>query len=102
MFGRRELTDFGDDLEAYHQLMMDIMECQKTSTSLVLKGTETKRIFVDGGFSQNPIYMHLLSQAFPAVEVHAAKMPQASALGAALSILSSLALIGACTVRRRA
>jgi hypothetical protein len=34
----------------------------------VLKGTTVKRIFVDGGFSKNSIYMHLLAMAFPVVE----------------------------------
>ncbi|MFL5739480.1 MAG: FGGY-family carbohydrate kinase [Flavisolibacter sp.] len=86
VFSRRELTDFPDDLEAYHQLMMDIMECQKASTGLVLKGTGTKRIFVDGGFSKNSIYMNLLAAAFPSVEVYAASIPQATAMGAALAI----------------
>jgi sugar (pentulose or hexulose) kinase len=41
---------------------------------------------VDGGFSKNPIYMYLLAEAFPKIEVYAASVPQASALGAALAI----------------
>ena len=45
-----------------------------------------KRIFVDGGFSKNAIYMYLLAEAFPAIEVYAASVAQASALGAALAI----------------
>jgi L-fuculokinase len=52
----------------------------------VLKGTDVKRIFVDGGFSKNPIYMYLLAEAFPSIEVYAASVAQASALGAALAI----------------
>jgi len=53
---------------------------------LVLKGTKVTRIFVDGGFSKNSVYMHLLSLAFPHIEVYAASMAQASAVGAALVI----------------
>jgi glycerol kinase len=53
---------------------------------MVLKGTMVKRIFVDGGFSKNSIYMHLLSMEFPAIEVFSASMAQASAVGAALVI----------------
>jgi sugar (pentulose or hexulose) kinase len=60
------------------------MEQQIRSTNIVLKGTAVSRIFVDGGFGNNPIYMHLLSEAFPGIEVYAASVPQASALGAAL------------------
>jgi sugar (pentulose or hexulose) kinase len=85
-FSSRELKNFPTYEEAYHQLIADIMEQQVRSTNLVLKGTGVKRIFVDGGFSQNPIYMHLLSERFPAIEIYAATVPQASALGAALAI----------------
>ena len=62
------------------------MRQQIRSTNLVLKGAYVKRIFVDGGFSKNPIYMYLLAEAFPHIEVYAASVPQASALGAALAI----------------
>ena len=83
-FAKRDLDKFKNYDEAYHQLMADIMEQQIRSTNIVLKGTAVSRIFVDGGFGNNPIYMHLLSEAFPGIEVYAASVPQASALGAAL------------------
>lgn len=78
--------DFTIYEEAYHFLMLQILEKQVRSTQLVLNGTSVKRIFVDGGFSNNPIYMNLLAAAFPAVEVFAASMAQATAIGAALAI----------------
>jgi glycerol kinase len=43
-------------------------------------------LFVDGGFSKNSVFMHLLALAFPAIEVFSASMAQASAVGAALAI----------------
>ncbi len=52
----------------------------------MLKGTPVKRIFVDGGFSKNSVFMHLLAAAVPGMEVYAASMAQASAIGAALVI----------------
>jgi sugar (pentulose or hexulose) kinase len=82
----RDLSVFEDFETAYHQLMLELISKQQHSTDLVLKGTDVKRIFVDGGFSQNSVYMHLLAEAFPAVEVYAASIPQASALGAALAV----------------
>jgi len=85
-FQQRDLSAFDDYETAYHQLMADIITQQQYSTNLVIKGTPVKRIFVDGGFGNNPIYMHLLAQAFPQQEVYAATVPQASALGAALAI----------------
>lgn len=85
-FEKRKLESFANYEEAYHQLIVDLVAQQVRSTNLVLRGTGVKRIFVDGGFSKNPIYMHLMSEAFPTIEVYAASVAQASALGAALVI----------------
>jgi sugar (pentulose or hexulose) kinase len=71
---------------AYHQLMTVIIQQQVISTNLILTDSNVHKIFVDGGFSQNPIYMQLLADNFPGIEIYAASIPQASALGAALAI----------------
>ncbi len=84
-FGTRHLNKMDNYEVAYHQLIADIIEQQIHSTKLVLN-TLVKRIVVDGGFSSNSIYMNLLAEAFPHLEVYAATVPQASALGAALAI----------------
>jgi len=86
VFHQRELNDFASFEEAYHQLMLDIMDQQIISTRLVLHDTDVRRIFVDGGFGRNQLYMHLLAEAFPGVEVFTASIPQATAMGAALAI----------------
>ncbi len=86
LFTARDLSSFKNYEEAYHQLMLDIIAQQYLSTDLVLKGTEVKRLFVDGGFSNNAIYMNLLARAFPGIEIFAASMAQATAVGAALCI----------------
>jgi Sugar (pentulose and hexulose) kinases len=83
-FAKRDLSEFTNYGQAYHQLIKDIIEQQIQSTSLVLPGTSVNRIFVDGGFSNNSIYMHMLADAFPDMEVYAASVSQASALGAAV------------------
>ena len=85
-FAERDLSAFKNDEEAYHQLMLDIVAEQLRSTNLVLKDSKVNRIFVDGGFSRNAIYMNLLASVFPGMEVFAASMPQATAVGAALAI----------------
>jgi glycerol kinase len=41
---------------------------------------------VDGGFSKNPVFMNLLALVFPGIEIFAASMAQATAIGAALAI----------------
>ena len=88
-FGQRSLSAFDTYQLAYHQLMLDLMVQQVTSSRLVLKNCPVQRIFVDGGFSRNPLYMHLLACAFPEHEIYAATVAQASALGAALAVHTS-------------
>lgn len=70
--------------EAYHQLIADLISLQKLSTDLVLEGTLVKKIFVDGGFGRNDIFMKMLANIYPHLEVYTSEVPQASALGAAL------------------
>ena len=82
-FAGREVNCFSSYEEAYHCLIADIIQQQKYSTGLILN-TAVTRIFVDGGFSKNKIYMTLLATAFSKLQVYAAKLPQSSARGAAL------------------
>jgi sugar (pentulose or hexulose) kinase len=89
VFAQRNLADYATDAEAYHRLILDLIDLQKESTQLVLEGTNVKRIFVDGGFSKNIIFMRLLAEAFPEIEVFAASMAQATAVGTALAIHST-------------
>ena len=89
ILGSKELKRFKNYEEAYHCLLHDIVQQQFISTQLVLHNSNVKRIFVDGGFSNNSIYMHLLASAFPQLEVYAASVAQATAIGAALAIHNS-------------
>jgi len=86
LFASRDLSLYQDYSDAYHQLIMDIMTLQAVSTNIVMKNCAVKKIFVDGGFGKNPVYMSLLAAAFPKVEVYAASVAQASAIGAALAV----------------
>jgi sugar (pentulose or hexulose) kinase len=85
-FAREDLNRFKNDIEAYHYFIYTLIFKQFLSTSLALDKTNVKRIFVDGGFSKNSIYMNLLAMAFPNIEVYAASMAQATAMGAAVAI----------------
>lgn len=86
-FIQRDYAFYKTYEEAYHQLIFDLISKQVISTRLVLQNEGAiKRIFVDGGFSKNPIFMNILAAAFPQLEVYAASVAQATALGAALAI----------------
>lgn len=89
VFGKRDLSLFRSEVEAYHQFMIDLVEAQVSSTYLAIGKSEVKRLFVDGGFGKNVIYMNLLAEAFPQLEVFAASMAQATAIGTALAIHQS-------------
>jgi sugar (pentulose or hexulose) kinase len=85
-FRQRDLARYRNYEEAYHQLMLDIMNRQVKALHLILDNQDVKRIFVDGGFGQNPIYMHLLAEHFNRIEVFAASVSQATSIGTALAI----------------
>ena len=89
-FSKQDLSVFSSDAEAYHHLILNLIKKQKRSTQLILNGSNVNRIFVDGGFSKNSIYMNLLSFMFPKMEVFAASMAQATAMGTALVVHQSL------------
>jgi len=88
-FIKRNLSHFSSDTIAYHQLILDIAVQQHASTKLVMADQQVKRIFVDGGFSKNEIYMNLMARMFPDIAVFAASVAQATAIGAALAIHKS-------------
>lgn len=72
--------------KAYHELIACLIQKQKKATRLVLSNSPVKQLYVDGGFARNEIFMNLLAKAFPELEVYAASVSQATAVGAALAI----------------
>jgi len=85
-FEQVDLNNFASDTEAYHYLIHDLIRKQVKSSNLVISGTKVRRIFVDGGFSKNMVFMNMLAAAFDDLEVFAASMPQATSLGAAIAL----------------
>src|SRR5690606_37335437 len=88
-FADRDLSLFDNPVQAYHQLIIDIVRQQEKSTRLVMRNSSVKRIFVDGGFGNNDVFMHLMADAFPNEELFAASMAQATAVGTAIAIHNS-------------
>ncbi len=70
--------------EAYHQLMIELIAIQIAAAKRAIGTTRIKRIYIDGGFAENPIFVELLALHFVELEVIAAPEPRGSALGAAL------------------
>jgi L-fuculokinase len=86
LFEKRDLDQFASATDAYYQLMADIISLQKISIDLVLRNSPVGKIFVDGGFSKNPLYMNMLARCFTEIEVYGAAIAQSTSLGAALAI----------------
>jgi len=68
--------------EAYHQLMLELMELQVQSIKRAIGNSKIAKIYVDGGFADNQIYVKLLSYEFPQYKLRTTRSPLGSALGA--------------------
>ncbi|MEL0456476.1 FGGY family carbohydrate kinase [Flavobacteriaceae bacterium SZ-1-7] len=71
---------------AYHQLMTELVLLQVKSIKDVVGGDEIKRLYVDGGFSDNDLFVKLLSHHFRNMKLRTTDSSLGSALGAAISI----------------
>lgn len=72
--------------EAYHQLMIELMEYQVRSIKLAMGASPVNKIYVDGGFADNDVYVEILGAHFPDQKLRTTASPLGSALGAALVI----------------
>ncbi len=80
------LESFPDFETALHQLMLELTELQVESARRAIGRTAIRKIYIDGGFADNDIYVKLLLHHFPGFEICTTQTPLGSALGAALVI----------------
>lgn len=72
--------------DAYHQLMTELVLLQIKSIKDVIGSDSIKRLYIDGGFSDNDLYVKLLSHYFRNMKLRTTDSSLGSALGAAISI----------------
>lgn len=72
--------------DAYTQLVNEMVDLQLESLQLVLRGAPVKRIYIDGGFSSNTLFVQRLRHRLPDHDIIVADSPLGSALGAALAV----------------
>lgn len=70
--------------EAYHHLMIALVARQVESIQLAQGEMYIKQLFVEGGFSNNKIFLKLLCLSLPTMEIYSSQLAQGSALGAVL------------------
>lgn len=74
---------------AYHQLMIELVLLQIKCINKAIGEDTVSRLYVDGGFSDNDLYIKLLSHYFRGKKLRTTNASLGSALGAAISISDS-------------
>ena len=77
--------------DAYHQMMLELVVLQKQSIRSAIGRESIDRLFVDGGFSDNEVYMQLLVQNLKNMNISTTDSSLGSALGAAI-VISDISL----------
>jgi hypothetical protein len=77
--------------EGYHHLMFELSELAVEAINLVIPpDNDIENFYLTGGFSKNPIFNKLISDAYSMKNVYTSEIFNATALGAAIVILESL------------
>lgn len=84
--GKIDLSAFATFEEAYHQLMIELMAQQVSTITNAIGESDIKTIYIDGGFTDNDVFMKLMSHHFSTFKVLSTESPLGSALGAAMVI----------------
>ncbi|MEN8966503.1 MAG: FGGY family carbohydrate kinase [Polaribacter sp.] len=71
---------------AYHHLMVELVMLQVESVKRIANAEKIDRLYIDGGFSDNDIYIKLLSHYLRGMKLRTTKASLGSALGAAIAI----------------
>ncbi|OAV45054.1 FGGY-family carbohydrate kinase [Lewinella sp. 4G2] len=71
---------------AYHQLMRELVDFQCRSLDAALGETKVRKLFIDGGFSDNAVYVKLIAHRYRHLKVRTTDSSLGSALGAAIAI----------------
>lgn len=82
---RVALENFASFEEAYHQLMIDLVDLAVESiTWIMAREDKTRNLYISGGFSKNSLFLELMANRFPDKKVYTSEVANATSLGAAL------------------
>jgi sugar (pentulose or hexulose) kinase len=71
---------------AYHQLMRELAQAQCQSLKLAQGKSDIRKLYIDGGFVDNSLFLHYLAEMLPGYALITTASPLGSALGAAMAI----------------
>lgn len=80
------LTPFKTFEAAFHQLMIELIELQVKVIKMAIGDTKISKIYIDGGFTDNDIFIKLIAALFKDFRIRTTVSPLGSALGAAMVI----------------
>ncbi|WP_124981022.1 FGGY-family carbohydrate kinase [Nonlabens xiamenensis] len=81
--------DFKNFEYGYHQLMIELVKLQVKHIEKLRKDQDITRLYVDGGFTDNDLFVKLLSHYLRDMKLRTTKASLGSALGAAIAISDS-------------
>ena len=66
--------------------MIELVNLQIEAAERAIGNTSVKKLYIDGGFAKNDLYVQLLSRHFSELKIRTTQSPLGSALGAAVVI----------------
>ncbi len=75
---------FEDFQTALHQLVLELVELQVDCIKRAIGSTRINKVYIDGGFADNPLFVQMISTNFPEYKLRTTQSPLGSALGAAI------------------
>ena len=81
--------NFENFIQAYHQLMAELVDYQISSMRKVLKGHHPRRIIIEGAFAQHQIFVKMMKKRLKEYDIQRSEIRVGGALGAALAVRPS-------------
>ncbi|WP_425638046.1 FGGY-family carbohydrate kinase [Algoriphagus yeomjeoni] len=79
-------SSFAEFNEAYYTFIHELTDLQTAAIKLVTKNAPVDRLFIDGGFNANDIFVEMLRKKLPELKIIPSDFPNGSALGAAMLV----------------
>lgn len=77
---------FSEFNEAYYTFIYELTDLQTAAIKLVIDNAPVGRLFIDGGFNANDIFVEMLRKKLPELTIIPSDFPNGSALGAAMLV----------------
>jgi len=85
---KSDWSSFVDFEEAYYTFLHELTDLQVASIKLVLDNAPVSKLYIDGGFNANDIFIEMLKKKLPELTIIPSDFPNGSALGAAMLVSS--------------